>query len=68
MFQFVGRTEPYHRRMFGVYRSKFPELHQATVERVTKALEGVRLASFTPGVALDFIETAPEEAQMAPRR
>lgn len=46
--------------MFGVYRSKFPELHQATVERVTKALEGVRLASFTPGVALDFIETAPK--------
>lgn len=62
MLQYYGREEPYHRRMWTAYFSRFEQLHGETMGRIARALDGVRLASFYEGDLVDFIADAPEES------
>ncbi len=62
MLQYAGKDTPHHRRLYDAYRRQFPALHAATVEKVARLLEGVRLTSFYAGDVLDFLEQVPAEA------
>lgn len=59
--KYIGRSEPYHRRMAAAYEREWPTLHAKTVERVTKALDGLRLQSFFAGDVVDHIRQAPQD-------
>jgi hypothetical protein len=62
MFQYYGRREPYHQRMWNAYRSRFETMHRDTMTKAEKALDGVKLDAFWPGDVVDFVTTAPDEA------
>lgn len=62
MLQYHGREEPYHRRMWRAYLSRFDELHSETVARIARAVEGIRLEGFYEGDLVDFIADAPDES------
>jgi len=61
IFNYAGRSEPYHRRMYQAYMNRFKELQAQTTERVLKALEGVQLKSFYDGDVLNFMGAAPDD-------
>lgn len=60
ILKFTGRTEPYHLRMVNAYMKDFQNLHQKTVEKLEKALEGIRLTTYYPGDVMDHLINAPE--------
>jgi hypothetical protein len=62
MLKYSGRSEPYHRRMFTAYKNGFSKLHKKTVEKISKALDGVEIQSFYAGDVVDFMNSAPGEA------
>lgn len=62
MMEFYGRNTPYHHRMMRVYTVRFPDLHRETVDRVKKALEGVKLQSFCAGDVAEWMEGVPNDA------
>ncbi len=62
MMEFYGRNTPYHHRMMQAYEARFGDLHFQTVDRVKKALEGVKLRSFHAGDVVDWMETVPNDA------
>lgn len=61
MFKYNGRAEKFHERMEKAYIARFAAMHAQTVERVNKALEGVRLSSFFAGDVLEFVQKAPDD-------
>ena len=54
----AGRGTAYAARMIDAYRRKWPELHAATVARVTKALQGLTLADYHAGDCREFLAGA----------
>jgi hypothetical protein len=62
MMEFYGRNTPYHHRMMQAYQVRFPDLHRETVDRVKKALEGLKLQSFHAGDVVDWMEGVPNDA------
>lgn len=60
--KFVGRVEPYHRRMAAAYRSNWPTMHEKTVARVKAALADLRLSHFFAGDVVDHVRNAPQDA------
>jgi len=61
-FAYAERQERYYCRMAGAYEDNWESLHAETLERVSKALDGVKLASFYQGDVVDFINLAPKES------
>lgn len=53
---FIDRDTPYHRRMSRHYEANFANLHAKTMERVSRALDGVRIDCFYPLDVADFAE------------
>lgn len=62
VFPCLGRKEPYYQRMFQAYMRRWPELHEATKEKNKPILESIKIDSYFPGDAFDFIKNAPENA------
>jgi hypothetical protein len=60
--KFTGRSEAYHRRMAKAYEVRWPTMHAASVEKLTKMLEGMQLASFTAGDCVPFVQAVPDDA------
>ncbi|MCE5280323.1 MAG: hypothetical protein ABFD92_07775 [Planctomycetaceae bacterium] len=58
----VGKDNAYAQRMREQYRRRWPELHATTVERVTKALAGLPLASYFAGDCREFLAAADRDA------
>lgn len=61
-FKSAGRPEPYHRRIAEAYERHWPTLHARSLEKVTRLLDGVHLASFSPQDCVPFVEAVPEHA------
>lgn len=59
--RFVDRDEPYHARMRALYEDRWETLHSQSLKKVEKLVEGVVLASYTPGDVLDFVAAVPED-------
>jgi hypothetical protein len=57
----AGKDSAYAQRMQVEYRRRWPELHAKTVERVTKALAGLEIASFHAGDCRDFLANADRD-------
>ena len=54
----AGRGTPYAARMTDAYRRKWPDLHAATVARVSKALQGLTVADYFAGDCRQFLAEA----------
>jgi hypothetical protein len=61
-FKSAGRPEPYHRRMARAYEQAWPSLHARSLEKITRLVDGLRLASFTPQDCVPFVEAVPADA------
>lgn len=62
MLDGYGRQEPYFVRKRMAYRSQWDTLYEKTRERVTKALDGLKLVEFWPGDVVEWAERAPDDA------
>ena len=62
MLQHYQRPEPYHRRMWKAYQSRFAVMHDATLQKVEKAIDGLVITSFSPSDVVEFVSQAPEDA------
>ena len=62
MLQHYQRPEPYHRRMWKAYQSRFAVMHDATLQKVEKAIDGLVINSFSPSDVVEFVSQAPEDA------
>ncbi|MBI5725029.1 MAG: hypothetical protein HZA50_13795 [Planctomycetes bacterium] len=58
----VSGDNAYARRMREEYRLRWPELHARTVERVSKAVAGIKLSSYFAGDCRDFLTGADRES------
>jgi hypothetical protein len=61
-FKFADRPGMFYERMDRQYRDDFPAKHDATVERIRKACDGVKLTTFTPADCVDYLRDAPRDA------
>ena len=61
-FNYIDRSEPFHVRMARAHEKNWPDLHARSCSRVAKALEGVKLASFTRGDVVDYLRAMPDDA------
>ena len=52
----------YARRMREEYRRRWPELHAKTVERIKRATDGLKIASFFAGDCREFLAKAKQQA------
>lgn len=55
-FDFVDRKTPYHLKMERHYRDNFKTMHEKTIEKVKKALDGIALREFYPCDVMDYAE------------
>ena len=62
MLKHYQRLEPYHRRMWKAYRDSFDSMHEGTLAKVEKALDGLSISSFWAGDVVEFVAQAPEAA------
>lgn len=60
--KFAGRKEAFHQRMSAAYRANWTDLHNKTMVKVTNALKGLTLASFTCGDGVEYVRAAPDDA------
>jgi len=58
----VGGDNAYARRMREEYARRWPALHAKTVQRVTKALAGFKIASYTAGDCREFLGAADRDS------
>lgn len=58
----VGGDNAYSRRMRDEYRRRWPDLHAKTIERVKKATDGLKIASFFAGDCREFLAKADKDA------
>ena len=61
-FKFADRPGMFYERMDRQYRNDFKQKHAATVERIRRGTEGVKLTTFTPADCVDFLKDAPRDA------
>lgn len=62
MLAHFEKSEPFHRRMWDAYRTKFPALHKGTCEKLDRSLSGTRLRSFTSIDPLEFFANCPTDS------
>src|SRR5260370_8617875 len=52
MLQYWDRDNPYHRRMFGAYKTRFADLHAKTLAKLENGLKGLTPRSLPPSHVL----------------
>jgi len=62
MFKHIGKRHRFDKRMWQGYIKHFETLFSKTQEIVAKALEGIKIFSFTPGDCVDFIASTPKDS------
>lgn len=63
MLDGYGRPEPYFVRKRKAYIAQWERLHEATKEKILKALDGVQVQDFYPGDVLEFVKAPTEPSK-----